>query len=438
MYNVTQRLLFLLIILMLGLTATAHAQSTEATLTIGRSGQGRPIVAVRFGTGPRKLVVVGDTHGGPEANTNVLTNQLITFFRANPGAVPASVRLYFIPTLNPDGLALSSRFNGRGIDLNRNMNTNGDACPENDWNHTVHGAYGLLAETGGPYADSEVESRVIRSFLLDASGAIFLHSNAGLVFPAECEHAPSIAMAQAYAEGANYVYSRFWPKYDITGGMHDWAGSLGIAAITPELVTGDQPEFDQNLAGLAAVLERANSILLPPADRVENGIAVPETIWRYWKAYGGEDRFGLPLTAATADGKRTRQVFTNTILELRPDQADTPELVGPLPLGRAGLLAPIAPATDDDSGQYFASTGHNLRGAFLAAWQRNDGAHVYGAPLSEELPLTSNDGQRRSTQLFEYATLTLASDGSVRAEPLGWRALMRERMHAPELSFQAR
>src|SRR5689334_22839107 len=92
-------------------------------LALGSSSSGRPIAALRIGEGPRKLVLVGDTHGGPEANTYQLAAQLADYFRAHPAEVPPSVSLYIIPTLNPDGLALGTRFNGRGVDLNRNMNT---------------------------------------------------------------------------------------------------------------------------------------------------------------------------------------------------------------------------------------------------------------------------------------------------------------------------
>lgn len=411
---------------------------TPIELTIGVSNQGRPITAVRFGDGPHKLVVVGDTHGGPEANTYVLTNQLIEYFRANPDAVPASVRLYLIPTLNPDGLANGSRFNANNIDLNRNMDTTLDTCAENDWNTVVQGAYGLISETGGPYADSEVESRIIRSFLLDANGAIFIHSNAGLVFPASCEHAPSILMGQIYAEGASYVYSRYWPKYNITGGMHDWAGSLGISAITPELITGDQPEFDQNLAGLQAVLASAEDIMPPPQERSEAGIVMPELLWRYWQAHGGMARFGPPLEPASETGGVTRQRFTNTVLELRLDQADTAGLVQPAPLGRNTLLAPIPPTSNDGSGRYFAETRHSLRGAFLDHWQRVDGGQLYGPPLSEEITITAADGQRRTGQIFERAILARYDDGSIRAEPLGWAELVRGHLNAPQQPFQVR
>ncbi|NJL32795.1 MAG: peptidase M14, partial [Chloroflexaceae bacterium] len=233
--------------------------------TLGFSAQGRPITVVQVGTGARKLVIVGDTHGGAEANTYYLTLELIEYFRANAVAVPPDVRLYLIPTINPDGLALGSRFDAFQVDLNRNMNTNLDDCADNDWRPTVFGAYGLLADTGGPFPDSQLENRVLRNFLLDASGAIFLHSNAGLVFPAFCDHAPSIEMAQVYANAAGYVYARYWPNYLITGGMHDWAGSMGIAAITPELISPSATEFQQNLAGTLAVLDAASGYCRRPS-----------------------------------------------------------------------------------------------------------------------------------------------------------------------------
>ncbi|HEU5088575.1 MAG TPA: M14 family metallopeptidase, partial [Roseiflexaceae bacterium] len=188
-------------------------------IEIGRSGQDRSITAVRIGNGPRKLVLVGATHGYPERNTYQLAEQLAEYFRAHPDEVPASVRLYIVPLINPDGLALQTRFNAAGIDLNRNMNTNFDACDDNDWNITVQGARGIVSDTGGPYPDSEPETRVIRDFLLDASAVVFFHSDGGDVFPAACEHAPSIRLAEVYAQQSGYRYDRYWQNYLITGGM---------------------------------------------------------------------------------------------------------------------------------------------------------------------------------------------------------------------------
>lgn len=420
----------------LGLTAprTALAAVFTRDFVLGQSPQGRPIEVVQFGDGPRKLVVVGATHGAPEANTHRLTLELIAHVRANPQIVPPEVRLYFIPSLNPDGLALGTRFDAAGVDLNRNMNTSLDACPENDWSVTVFGAGGFISDTGGPYPDSQAESRLIRAFLLDAAGAIFLHSNAGLVFPAFCDHPPSLAMAQAYAQGAGYLYSRFWPRYSITGGMHDWAAGLGIASIIPELITGDQSEFPQNLAGLQAVLARPAELLPLPADGQIDGIAVPAPIYRYWRALGGTERFGPPLGPAQISAAGTTQTFRNVRVAIRPDLIDTPYYVQAVPLGAdaaaalayggAGALAPGDPAS---APVFFPETGHTLKEAFLDFWSRGGGLDVYGFPLSEEFLTTTADGRQRIVQYFERAVFAYyAEDGGVRLEPLGIRAVMLE------------
>jgi predicted deacylase len=416
-------------------TSTARVDE----LTLGVSGQGRPITALRVGDGPRKFVLVGDTHGGPEANTFQLASQLAEHFRAQPEQVPPPVSLYIIPTLNPDGLALETRFNANGVDLNRNMNTNIDACPENDWSVHVQGARGIESDTGGAYPDSEVESRLIRDFLLDAAGTIFYHSSGGDVFPAFCEHAPSIALAQHYAAATGYRYDRFWPNYNITGGMHDWAGSLGIAAITPELFNGVDSDFEQNLAGVQAVLAQAEQLLPLPEDRDEAGIRVPALIWRFWKAHGGMERFGPPLAPAEQDGPITRQFFARALLELRPDQADTAFLVQPAPLGReAAAGQAFAPGAETPDARFFPETGHTLREAFQSYWEQADGMKLFGYPLSEEFQAFTADGQRRTVQYFERAVFSYDPDLGVRLEPLGWLALVRGRLRDPTWVQQIR
>jgi predicted deacylase len=408
-------------------------------LTIGVSGQGRPITALRVGDGARKFVLVGDTHGGPEANTYQLATQLAEHFRAQPEQVPPSVSLYIIPTINPDGLALETRFNAGGVDLNRNMNTNFDACPENDWNIHVEGARGIESDTGGAYAESEPESRLIRDFLIDAAGVIFYHSAGGDVFPAFCEYAPSIALAQRYAETTGYRYDRFWPNYNITGGMHDWASSLGIAAITPELFNGIDADFEPNLAGVQAVLAQAEELLPLPADHAEAGINVPALIWRFWKAHGGMEHFGPPLAPAEKDGLVTRQFFTRALLELRPDQANTPFLVQPAALGReAAAGQTFTPAAETPDVRFYPETNHTLREAFLTYWDRADGMKLFGYPLSEEFEAFTADGQQRTVQYFERAVFSYDTEFGVQLEPLGWSALVRKRLRASTLAQQIR
>ncbi len=449
------------VLLALLLAGSAHAQKPPASplvreFVIGSSAQGRPITAVQVGDGPRKLVVVGNTHGDPEANTYTLTLQLIDHFRANPALVPPDVRLYLIPTVNPDGMALGWRFDAFGVDLNRNMNTNLDPCPENDWSPTVFGAYGVVSETGGAFPDSQIESRIVRNFLLDAAGVIFIHSNAGLVFPAFCEHAPSIQMAQIYAAAANYTYQRYWENYFITGGTHDWASSLGIAAIIPELVSPIDPEYDQNLAGLLAVLNAAEQVLPLPQDQEVNGYPVPAAIWRYWRAHGGEAVFGLPLEAPRQINDGIQQTFARARLVLRPQLADTLFLVQPVPLQtrllddgsistRFGSLPAGVPADGLASPMvsaeplYFEQTGYGIGGGFQQFWTRNGGMDVFGVPISGEQQARTADGQIRTVQAFERAIFAYYPEREqVRLEPVGWQTLLREQTQAAWMAQQIR
>jgi predicted deacylase len=433
-------LLLLVTLLTFAPASASHAAPGVTELTLGLSGAGRPITAVKIGDGVRKFALVGDTHGGPEANTYQLASQLADYFRAHPEEVPPAVRLYVIPTLNPDGLAGGTRFNAAGVDLNRNMNTNLDACPENDWNIHVEGARGIASDTGGPYPDSEPESRLIRDFLLDASAVIFYHSDGGDVFPAFCEHAPSIALAQAYAASTGYRYDRYWQNYNITGGMHDWAGSLGIAAITPELLNGIDADYEQNLAGVQAILRQPEDFMPLPADHQEQGITVPALLWRYWQAHGGIDQFGPPLAPAERANGTIRQFFARALLEVHPDQADTPYLVQPAPLGRAIAAGrAIAPASEAPGARFFPASSHTLRDAFTTYWEQRDGMLLFGLPISEEFDAPTADGMRRTMQLFERAVLAYyPEDGSVRPEPLGWAALVRDRLQRTTTAQQIR
>jgi hypothetical protein len=268
---------------------------------------------------------------------------------------------------------------------------------------------------------------------------MFLHSAAGNVFPAFCEHAPSIELAQTYATGAGYRYTRFWDAYTITGGMHDWAASLGIAAIVPELLTGTEPEFEQNLAGVRAVLAAAEELLPVPEDRRENEIVVPALLWRYWKMHGGNGLFGAPLAPAVVEGGITRQVFERAVLELHPDQADTPYLVQVAPLGRTWTPPGGAAPTDDCAPpgcRRFAETPHAIRGSFAAFWERNGGLQTFGFPISDEFAAIGE--RRRMHQVFERAVFTQNDDGSIALEPLGWAFLVRERSLAPTAAHQVR
>ena len=209
------------------------------------------------------MVLVGDIHGGREANTYQLARELLAHFKAHPEDVPENISLWIIPTLNPDGLAAGTRFNAHGVDLNRNCDTDLDGCAGNDWNPTTYTLDGPEPGAGGAYPFSEPEARAARDFLADAHIAIFYHSQAGAVFAGGCrDNAPSRHLAATLAAATGYeLPEEGWAGYPITGGFNDYLTDLGIAAAEVELTNFEDTEFERNLKGVQAVLARVEDII---------------------------------------------------------------------------------------------------------------------------------------------------------------------------------
>ena len=118
----------------------------EQRIVIGHSVEGREIVLWKTETercAPRTLLI-GGMHGDEFA-----TITLLEAYRARERST-ASVAI--LPLANPDGLELRSRYNARGVDLNRN-------CEFNWRSESV--------EPSGPEPWSEPESRALREFILE-------------------------------------------------------------------------------------------------------------------------------------------------------------------------------------------------------------------------------------------------------------------------------
>lgn len=96
----------------LGIWPGSATLGAEEVRVIGTSQQGRPLRALRYGSGPKVVLVVGVTHGDEEAGLRVL-------LRTAASGVPADVTLWVVPAVNPDGLALDQRFLANGADPNR-------------------------------------------------------------------------------------------------------------------------------------------------------------------------------------------------------------------------------------------------------------------------------------------------------------------------------
>lgn len=222
--------------------------------TVGTSAGGRAIRAYRYGTGERVLLLVGGIHGGWEANTVTLMNELRAHFTDNPNAVLPGVSVVIIPALNPDGVvvgaSLEGRFNANGVDLNRNW-----ACgwqPEAVWRE------GPVDPGSTPFSEPETRAAAAFIDILQPAAALFYHSAADGVFAGDCpQRRPgewrSGKLAAVYGDAAGYSSGQPFSAYPVTGTAPSWADGLGIPSADVELSSASDSQFARNLRGVQAV-----------------------------------------------------------------------------------------------------------------------------------------------------------------------------------------
>jgi protein MpaA len=133
------------------IVAPTSTQPELRELTIGMSALGRPIVAVHVQDSPyRPVIAIGSIHGDEAMGLKVIERLL------NVAEIPGDLNLWVISTVNPDGLALGTRGNANGVDLNRNFATD-------DWRIVGRGT----EKYSGGKAASETETRAVQEFLTE-------------------------------------------------------------------------------------------------------------------------------------------------------------------------------------------------------------------------------------------------------------------------------
>lgn len=136
-------------------TTTVDELAFVQQIEIGRSVQGRPIVATERGTpGGTVVLVIGVIHGDEDAGIAIVDD-------LREMDAPAGIDLWLIEAINPDGVANNVRGNANGVDLNRNFPHDWQPLSEpGDWQY------------GGSGPASEPETQVVVDFVSTINPAL--------------------------------------------------------------------------------------------------------------------------------------------------------------------------------------------------------------------------------------------------------------------------
>ena len=240
------------------------------TTVLGRSVQGKEILAYHYGTGSKELLLIGGIHGGYSWNTALLAYQLQDWLKATPEVIPENFTITIIPNLNPDGLMaitkkdgqfekadvsgteaqkVAARFNANQVDLNRNFD-----CL---WKET--GRWRDQNVKAGTMPFSEPETLALKNYVERNKpyAVVAWYSASGGVYASACENGIlplTKSLTGAYAAGANYPAYDEYDYYEITGDMMNWFAKIGVPAISVLLTSHEETELLKNQAGLKFIL----------------------------------------------------------------------------------------------------------------------------------------------------------------------------------------
>ncbi len=221
--------------------------------TIGYSRQGRAINAYYFGNGGTTILYVGAIHGN-EPSSKYILQDWITELDANPGRIPAGRQVVVVPSLNPDGIAVGSRNNSKGVNLDRNF-------PTDDWKSDIDSADGFRKGGGGSKPLSEPESRAIADLVQRLRPRLMLsyHSQGSLVMGDPGAYSETYATRYAAMVGfqdATRANTESIFGYDGASGLFEgWAYlKVGIPNIVIELSGHHTREFSRHREAMWAMM----------------------------------------------------------------------------------------------------------------------------------------------------------------------------------------
>ena len=255
-------------------TSTTTVKKVDATndsvRVLGKSVEGRDIMAFSYGTGETSLLFIGGIHGGYSWNTTLTAYELMAHLRNNPEIIPKNIKVTVIPVMNPDGLSkvvpninrfnstnvnssqevqVSGRFNANKVDLSRNFDC--DWKPEAKWQTTD--------VSGGSAVFSEPESLAVKNYVetYKPSAVVVWYSSAGGVYASSCGETVSSetkSITDLYASASGYPGYTSFDYYETSGDLPNWLAKVGIPSISVLLTDHVGTDWNKNMKGVEALL----------------------------------------------------------------------------------------------------------------------------------------------------------------------------------------
>ncbi len=256
------------------LVSTTTVKKTDAkddsVKVLGKSVEGRDIMAFSYGTGEKNLLFIGGIHGGYSWNTTLTAYELMAYLRNSPEVIPKNVKVTVIPVMNPDGLSkvvpninrfnsadvnpsqeiqVSGRFNANKVDLSRNFD-----C---DWK--AEAKWQTKDVSGGTGVFSEPESLAIKNYVesMKPSAVVVWYSSAGGVYAASCGGTVSSltqVITDLYAKASGYPGHKSFDYYETSGDLPNWLAKIGVPSISVLLTDHIGTDWNKNMKGVNALL----------------------------------------------------------------------------------------------------------------------------------------------------------------------------------------
>jgi protein MpaA len=199
----------------------------------GRSRLGAPLLVTEPAAGAGGLLVKAGIHGEEPETTVLLSRALRTI-------APDALRCAVVPCANPDGIALGTRGNAAGVDLNRNFPASGwsDAEPVHRWQPDRPQEVRL---SPGEAPVSEPETRALLGLFAELSITVVVTLHTPLACVESYRRGP-LARRLAERSGLPLIEK---VDYETPGSLANWGAEHGVDVITYELEHATRPQITE-------------------------------------------------------------------------------------------------------------------------------------------------------------------------------------------------